>query len=86
MDSVTSKKSPNVFKSCPKMISFEKLKILTPLQKLPKKVVDLAKLIVAKALKSCPKSNKSPNLVTLAVEERIQFRGKCLRERKALFT
>ena len=26
---------------------------------------DLGKLIVAKALKSCPKFNKSPNLVTL---------------------
>ena len=26
---------------------------------------DLGKLIVAKALKSCPKSNKLPNLVTL---------------------
>ena len=34
--------------------------ILTPLQKLPKNVV---KIIVAKML---PKSNKSPNLVTLA--------------------
>ena len=47
------------------MISLEKLKILTPLQKLPKNVGDLGKLIVTKALKSCPKSNKSPNLVTL---------------------
>ena len=34
--SVTSKKLPNVYKSCPKMISLGKLKILTPLQKLPK--------------------------------------------------
>ena len=33
--SVTSKKLPNVYKNCPKMISLEKLKILTPLQKLP---------------------------------------------------
>ena len=47
------------------MISREKLKILTPLQKLPKNVWDLGKLIVAKALKMCRKSNKSPNLVTL---------------------
>ena len=31
--SVTSKKLPNVYKSCPKMISLEKLKILTPLWK-----------------------------------------------------
>ena len=32
------------------MISLEKLKILTPLQELPKKVGDLGKLIVAKGL------------------------------------
>ena len=36
MDSVTRKKLPNVFKSCPKMISLEELKTFTPLQKLPK--------------------------------------------------
>ena len=47
------------------MISLVKLKILTPFQKLPKNVQDLGKLIVAKALKSCQKSNESPNLVTL---------------------
>ena len=47
------------------MISLEKLKILTSLQKLPKNVGDLGKLIAAKALKSCPKNNKLPNLVTL---------------------
>ena len=41
------KKSPIVDKSCPKMISLEKLKIFTPLQKLPKNVGDLGKLIVA---------------------------------------
>ena len=35
---MTSKKSPNVNKSCPKMISIEKLKILTLLQNLPKNV------------------------------------------------
>ena len=34
VDSVSSKKLPNVYKICPKMISLEKLKILTPLQKL----------------------------------------------------
>ena len=32
------------------MISLEKLKILTPLQKLPKNVGDLGKLIIAKWL------------------------------------
>ena len=34
------------------MISLEKLKILTPLQKLPKNVGDLGKLIVAKVAQS----------------------------------
>ena len=36
------------------MISLEKLKILTPLQKLPKIVGDLGKLIVAKCFKRLP--------------------------------
>ena len=53
--SVTRKKSPNVYKSCPKMISLEKLKILTHLQKLPKNVEDLGKLIVATGFKKLPK-------------------------------
>ena len=48
------------------MISLEKLKILTPTQKLPKTVGDLGKLIVAKGIKKLPKVQKSPNLVTLA--------------------
>ena len=38
------------------MISLEKLKILTTLQKLPKNVGDLGKLIL-QALKAYPKSN-----------------------------
>ena len=46
------------------MISLEKLKILTASQKLPKSVGDLRKLIVAKGFENCPKSNKSPNMVT----------------------
>ena len=37
------------------MISQEKLKILTPLQKLLKNVRDLGKLIVAKGFKNLPK-------------------------------
>ena len=37
------------------MISLEKLKILTPLQKLSKNVKDLGKLIVAKGLVKLPK-------------------------------
>ena len=54
-NSVTRKKLPNFYKSCLKMISLEKLKILTPLQKLPKNVVDLGKWIVAKGFKKLPK-------------------------------
>ena len=49
------------------MISIEKFKILTPSQKLPKNVRDLGKIIVANGFKSCPKSNKSQNLVTLGL-------------------
>ena len=47
------------------MIPQEQLKILTPLQKLPKNVLDLGKLIVATSFEKLPKSNNSPNLVTL---------------------
>ena len=50
--SVTSKKSPNVCKSCPKMISLAKLKILTTLQKMPKNV---GKMIVATGFEKLPK-------------------------------
>ena len=42
-----------------------KLKVFDTLQKLPKNVRDLGKFNVAKGLKKLPKSNKSPNLVTL---------------------
>ena len=37
------------------MIPLEKLKILTPLQKLPKNVGDLGELIVAKGFEYLPK-------------------------------
>ena len=55
LNSVTNKISTNVYKGCSKMISLEKLKILTPLQNLPKNVGDLGKLIVAKGFKNLPK-------------------------------
>ena len=47
------------------MISIEKFKILTPSQKLPRMWEIWANKLLPKALKSCTKSNKSPNLVTL---------------------
>ena len=37
------------------MMSLEKFKILTPLQKLPKNVGDLGKIIVAKGFEKLPK-------------------------------
>ena len=40
------------------MISVEKLKILTPLQKLPKNVGDMRKIIVAQGFKKSPKVQK----------------------------
>ena len=49
------KKSPNVYKSCPRLISLEKIKILTPLQKLPKNVGNLGKLNFAEGFKKLPK-------------------------------
>ena len=58
-----TEKGPNAYKSCPKNFSKEKLKILTPLQKLSKNVGDVGKIIVAKGFEKLP--NKSPNLVTL---------------------
>ena len=37
------------------MISLEKIKILTPIQKLPRNEEDLGKIIVAKGFKKLPK-------------------------------
>ena len=53
--SVTSKKSPNGYKSRPKIIPLEKLMILTTLQKLPKNVGVLGKLIFATGFEKLPK-------------------------------
>ena len=38
---------------------------------MPKNVGDLGKFNLPKALKSCPKSKKSPNLVTLVISNQI---------------
>ena len=53
--SVTRKNRQMSIKSCTKMTALEKWKILTPLQKLPKNVGDLGKLIVAKCFEKLPK-------------------------------
>ena len=55
VDSVSSKKLHNVYKSCPKMISLEKWMLLTPLRKLPNSVGDLGKIIVATGFEKLPK-------------------------------
>ena len=52
--SVTSKKFPNVYKSCPKLISLEKWKIMTHLQKLPKNGGNLGKTIGATGFEKLP--------------------------------
>ena len=63
---------------------------MTPLQILPKNVGDLGKLSVAKGLKNCAKSNKSPNLVTLVIykigSERIEHWKERERERGGRLT
>ena len=59
------KKIAKCLQKLPKNDFTRKMIDLTPLQKMPKNVGDFGKLLLPKALKSCPKSNKSPNLVTL---------------------
>ena len=76
-NSVTSKKSPNVYKCCPKMISPAKWKTLITFQKLPKNVGDLGKIMVATGFESCPKCNKSANLVTLMAKYFFHKIGQC---------
>ena len=58
--SVTSKKFPNVYKSCPKMIPLEKLKILTPLQKLHKNAGNFGKIIDSTGFEKLPKVQLIP--------------------------
>ena len=53
--SVTRKKSPNVYKSCPKMIFTIKIKDFDTFTELSKNVGVWAKLIVAKGFKNLPK-------------------------------
>ena len=48
------------------MFSLEKLNILKPYKKCRRMWDIWANQLLPKALKSCPKSNKSTNLVTLA--------------------
>ena len=66
--SVTSKKSLNVYKSCPKRISLVKWKILTQLQKLPKMCWWFGQNNCFPGLWNVAQSiKKSPNLVTLNI-------------------
>ena len=54
------------------MISLAKWYILTPLQKLPKNVGDLCKVILAKGFKKLPKVQKPPNLITLSASHKLK--------------
>ena len=72
------KKSPNVYKSCPKMISLEKWYNLTPLQKLHKIVGDLGQLIVAIGFKKLPKVQqiaKSGHTATVTECTKLQVKA-----------
>ena len=53
--SVTSKKSPNVYKSCPKWFYHKNERFWTPLQKLSENIGNLGKIIVATGFDKLPK-------------------------------
>ena len=55
------------------MITLEKWYISTPLQKLPKNVGDLGKLIAAKGFKKLPKVQKIAKSGHTAQEEKIKI-------------
>ena len=52
--SVTRNNSQNVYESCSNMILLENLQILTPLEKVPKTVGDLGKVIIATGFENLP--------------------------------
>ena len=75
--SVTSKKLPNVYKSCLKRIYLVKWKIVTPLQKLPKMCWWFGQNNYCPGLWKVAQSiKKSPNLVTLLVPQIYCNKGK----------
>ena len=55
------------------MISLEKLKVLSPLQKLPKNVGDLGKLVVAKGFEKLPKVQQITQSGHTAPDRRLQI-------------
>ena len=58
------------------MNTLEKWKFLTSLQKLPKNLDDLGKIIVATGLEQLPKVQKIPNMVTLPTYIRLNQLGR----------
>ena len=72
------KNSQMSIKSCPKLISIEKLMILTPLQKLLYNVGNWDKIFVATDFEWLPKVQKSPNLVTLIGIPTLQCLKYCI--------
>ena len=63
------KKIDKCLEKLPKSDFTRKMNDFNAFKKLHKNVGDLGKSIVAKGLKRCPKSNKSPDLVTLIVRQ-----------------
>ena len=61
------KKTPNVYKSCPKMMSRENERFWHIYKNCLRMWKICVNKLLPKALKTCPKLNKSPNLVTLRV-------------------
>ena len=63
--SVTSKNCKMSIKVAQKLFQQKNERFRQLLHKMPKNVGDLGKKLLPHALKSCPKCNESPNLVTL---------------------
>ena len=59
------------------MIAQEKWKISTPLLNLPNNAGNLGKIYVPQTLKSSPKCNKLPHLVTLATTDTLEESRDC---------
>ena len=79
--SVTSEKSPNVYKT-PQNDLTRKIKKIKPLQLLHKNVVDLVKLLLPQALKRCPNSKNDQSGHTGVVT--LELRNPALRHHSNL--
>ena len=72
-NSVTGKKSPNLYKSCPKNDLTRKIKDFDPFTKIALECGRFGQIICCQRLLKVAKSNKLPNLVTLVVNPSLGF-------------